>query len=77
MAGGPNAAVATCLECGGPADRTYEGLEDDHYTCRACGTGFQICFDPMAGGSGPPPEPLYPPPPGVAQAIRNRRAPPA
>lgn len=56
--------------CAGPADRTRDGLETDWYSCRDCGESFGICFDPSAGGSGPPDEPLYPPPPELAESIR-------
>ena len=74
MAGGPHAAVATCIECAGPADRTSEGLETDYYKCRECGSGFGICFDEDIGGGGPPDKPLYPPTPEEAEAIRKMAA---
>jgi len=42
MAGGENAAIVPCLKCAGPAHRTYEGQEDDHYRCSECGFEFGI-----------------------------------
>jgi hypothetical protein len=45
MAGGPFAANIQCVECGGVADRIYEGVEDDRYACRKCGTEFGVCWD--------------------------------
>ncbi len=55
MAGGPNAQVVACMECAGPADRTYEGSETDHYRCRDCGASFG-----MEWRGGPPDEPVWP-----------------
>ncbi len=40
MAGGVNAAIILYLKCGGSADRTFEGQEDDRYRCSECGFEF-------------------------------------
>jgi hypothetical protein len=45
MAGGLHAAIVPCLYCAARAERTHEGIEDDHYECSACGRRFGICFD--------------------------------
>ena len=42
MAGGEHATIVPCLYCAGPADRIFEGLEDDHYRCRECHSEFNI-----------------------------------
>jgi len=55
MAGGPNAAIMACRYCVGPADRVYEGIEDDLYQCRDCGKRFGI--DWRRGG---PERPCWP-----------------
>ena len=57
MAGGPNAALVPCFECGKRAERVYEGVEDDHYLCEG---GHQFGIDWSRGG--PPDEPQWPPP---------------
>jgi len=56
MAGGPNAAIAPCMRCAGPADRTSDGLETDWYRCRACERTFGICWD----GEPLPERPMWP-----------------
>ena len=56
MAGGPNAAVAPCLHCAGPAERVSEGSETDWYRCPGCGTRFGMDFD----AEGPAREPMWP-----------------
>ena len=57
MAGGPFAAVVCCMTCGARADRTYEGLEDDHYLCIR-GHTFGIDWSRSQ-----PTEPQWPPTP--------------
>ena len=54
MAGGPHARVVACDLCGRlgtrePAERTYEGSEDDHYRC-ARGHTFGIHWRQPATG---------------------------
>ena len=71
MAGGPNAETVPCRRCAEAADRTVEGLETDYFRCRVCGLRFGICFDAGLGGGGPPNQPLYPPTPEEAAAIRR------
>ncbi len=56
MAGGVNAAIFPCLRCAGPAHRTYEGQEDDHYRCSECGSEFNIDWS----YDGPPQSPCWP-----------------
>jgi hypothetical protein len=56
IAGGTNAAIVPCVRCVGPAVRTCEGLEDDHYRCSKCGYEFSIDWD----YDGPPQAPCWP-----------------
>jgi hypothetical protein len=56
MAGGPHAAIMMCLSCLGPADRIGEGIEDDMYQCRECGSRFGIDWR-----RGQPERPCWPP----------------
>ena len=66
MAGGPNAAAMMCMECGGKANRTAEGIESDLYQCEQCGHRFALDFR-----RGPPKEPTWPESPeGIAEARR-------
>ncbi len=56
MAGGINAAIVACIKCVGPANRTYEGMENDGYECSACGHWFNIDWS----HGGPPQKPCWP-----------------
>jgi hypothetical protein len=58
MAGGSNAAIVPCVNCGGKAPRTSEGLETDWYVCSECGKKFGIDWD----HDGPPDKPCWPAP---------------
>jgi len=55
MAGGEYAAILPCLRCAGPADRIFEGLEDDHYRCRECHAEFAVDWS----YDGPPKTPCW------------------
>ena len=59
MAGGPNAAVVPCMECGARAVRVHEGFETDQYLCEA-----RHAFGIDWRGA-PAEEPMWPPPPGT------------
>lgn len=56
MAGGIYAAIVPCPRCSERADRIYEGLEDDHYRCSACGCEFGIDW----ASAGVPLKPCWP-----------------
>jgi hypothetical protein len=70
MAGGVNAAVVPCGKCAGPAHRTYEGQEDDHYRCGECGYSFLIDWHV----DGPPQNPCWPVSEEKAEEIRKMAA---
>jgi len=70
MAGGANAAIVPCLKCAGPAHRTYEGQEDDHYRCSECGSEFGIDWSV----EGPPETPRWPISEEEAKKIREMAA---
>lgn len=71
MAGGEHARVVPCTLCGARAERTFEGLEDDHYRCeRGHAFGIDWSYD------GPPDRPQWPPSPElqrVLDALRRSR----
>ena len=69
MAGGPNAAAATCLTCAlsgtvQRSERIREGIENDWFRC-ALGHEFGVDFR-----RGPPVEPLWPPSKEEVKAIQ-------
>lgn len=66
MAGGPHARVVACMECAGPAARTYEGVETDQYRCGDCGSTFGIDWR-----GEPPSEPAWPISAEETEAIRR------
>ncbi len=74
MAGGPNAKTVVCYTCAlkgeiAPAERVYEGLEDDHYEC-AKGHKYGIDW----AYSGPPDKPQFPPDEEVLEQIALLRS---
>ena len=70
MAGGVNATIVPCLKCAGPAHRTCEGMEDDHYRCSECGSEFGIDWS----YNGPPQSPCWPISKEEAEKIREMAA---
>lgn len=69
MAGGPHTAVVMCMLCAGKAVRVYEGYEDDHYCCEACGEGFGLDWR-----RGPPTSPCWPPSPEELEMMKTHLA---
>jgi hypothetical protein len=67
MAGGVNAAIVPCWKCAGPAQRTCEGREDDHYRCSECGSEFGVDWS----YDGPPQTPCWPVSKEKAEEIRK------
>ncbi len=68
MAGGPNAASTVCPQCLGRAERTSEGIEDDHYECPTCGERFGVDWS-----HGQPEEPCWPPTEEQLEQARQMR----
>ena len=66
MAGGTFAQTVLCMHCMmkndeiKPAERTSEGLEEDHYECEM-GHEFSIPWSTQEGGAPPPQIPQWPP----------------
>lgn len=69
MAGGPHARFVPCMHCFSRAERTYEGLEDDHYTCER---GHRFGVDWSHGG--PPQRPCWPPTAAEREAFERLSA---
>jgi hypothetical protein len=55
-----------CMRCGEKAQRTYEGIEDDHYRCERCGFEFGVDWS-----RGPPERPCWPPSDEEREAFRG------